>query len=184
MALPQLTNEQRKAASAKGVAARQARAAMCEKVKHGEVDFVDVLTSDDPVIVKMRTYDLIKAIPGYGVAKANRLMEEIGISKSRRIQGLGQRQRDALLAWYLYDKIWEQVDNKEVPVKDILYSDDPIIQQMLVVDLISACHGYGKIRANKVMRAIGIWPPARINELDDKVKDILVDVLDNGVPYM
>ena len=40
---------------------------------------------------------LIESLPGYGKAKAAKLMEELDISASRRIEGLGTRQRDELL---------------------------------------------------------------------------------------
>lgn len=183
MALPTLTNEQRKAASEKGVAARQARAELCGKVKRGEVTLVDVLNSDDPAARKMRTYDLLKSLPGYGVAKAQRLMDELGIARSRRVQGLGQRQRDALLSWYIYNEMWEKVNKKEVTVKEVFDNPDPLIQRMPVVDLIAACHGFGKIRANKVMYALNIWPASQLKELDEATKATLVNVLDNGAPY-
>ena len=37
-------------------------------------------------------------MPGVGRVKARALMEEIGISESRRVRGLGQNQISALLA--------------------------------------------------------------------------------------
>ena len=182
--LPELTNEQRRAASERGVKARQARAEMCGKVKRGEVTLVDVLNSEDPVIGKMRTYDLLRAIPGFGVTKAQKMMDEFGIARSRRIQGLGHRQRDALLAWYTYNELWEKLDKKDITAKEILESDDRIIGQMQVADLIAAAHGFGEIRAGKVMRGLGIWSEARICELKPEKRDKLIDVLDNGKPYL
>ena len=50
MALPQLTDEQRKAALEKAAAARHARAELREKIKKGETTLKDVLESDDPKI--------------------------------------------------------------------------------------------------------------------------------------
>ena len=46
MALPQLTDEQRKAALEKAAAARHARAELREKIKKGETTLKDVLESD------------------------------------------------------------------------------------------------------------------------------------------
>ena len=78
MALPQLTDEQRKQALEKAAAARHARAELREQIKKGEKS-------------------LIESLPGYGKAKAAKIMEELGISATRRVQGLGVRQREQLL---------------------------------------------------------------------------------------
>ena len=40
---------------------------------------------------------LIESLPGYGKAKAAKIMDELEISPKRRVQGLGARQREALL---------------------------------------------------------------------------------------
>ena len=80
MALPQLTDEQRKAALEKAAAARHARAELREKIKKGDTTLEDVL-----------------ALPGYGKAKAAKIMNDLGISPSRRVKGLGARQREQLL---------------------------------------------------------------------------------------
>ena len=99
MALPQLSDEQRKEALAKAAEARKARAALREQIKNGEKTVADILADvDDPVVARMRVSMLIESLPGYGKAKAAKLMEELDISASRRIKGLGTRQRDELLA--------------------------------------------------------------------------------------
>lgn len=97
MALPQLTDEQRKQALAKAAQARHARAELREKIKKGEVTLESVLNSDDPIASRMKVSTLIESLPGYGKAKAAKIMEELGISESRRVQGLGVRQREQLL---------------------------------------------------------------------------------------
>ena len=97
MALPQLTDEQRKAALEKAAAARHARAELREKIKNGEVTLESVLNSDDPTASRMKVSNLIESLPGYGKAKTAKIMEELGISASRRVQGLGVRQREQLL---------------------------------------------------------------------------------------
>ena len=48
VALPQLTDEQRKAALEKAAQARHERAELREKIKSGKVALEDVLDSDDP----------------------------------------------------------------------------------------------------------------------------------------
>lgn len=97
MALPELTDEQRKAALEKAAAARHERAELREKIKKGEVSVEEVLNSDDPIASRMKVSTLIESLPGYGKAKAAKIMEELGISQSRRVQGLGVRQREKLL---------------------------------------------------------------------------------------
>lgn len=97
MALPQLTDEQRKAALEKAAQARHERAELREKIKKGEVSLQEVLESDDPIASRMKVSALIESLPGYGKAKATRIMDELGISSTRRVKGLGARQREQLL---------------------------------------------------------------------------------------
>lgn len=98
MALPQLTDEQRKAALEKAAAARKARAELREELKSGKVSLAEVLSKvDDPTVARMKVSALIESLPGYGKAKAAKLMAELGISESRRVKGLGTRQREELL---------------------------------------------------------------------------------------
>ena len=97
MPLPQLSDEQRKAALEKAAAARHARAELRDKIKKGEISLEEVLDSEDPIASRMKVSALIESLPGYGKAKAARIMTELGISPSRRVKGLGARQREQLL---------------------------------------------------------------------------------------
>ena len=97
MALPQLTDEQRKAALEKAAAARHARAELRDNIKAGNITLEEVLDSDDPIASRMKVSALIESLPGYGKAKAAKIMDELGISASRRVKGLGARQREQLL---------------------------------------------------------------------------------------
>ena len=97
MALPQLTDEQRKAALEKAAAARHERAELREKIKKGEISLEEVLDSDDSIASRMKVSALIESLPGYGKAKAAKIMDELGISATRRVNGLGARQREQLL---------------------------------------------------------------------------------------
>lgn len=54
-------------------------------------------SGDDVNIDKMKVLAVLEALPGVGKVKARRTMEEIGISDTRRVKGLGQQQRKALL---------------------------------------------------------------------------------------
>ena len=97
MALPELTAEQRKAALEKAAAARHARAELREKIKNGEISLEEVLDSDDPIASRLKVSALIESLPGYGKAKAAKVMNELGISATRRVKGLGARQREQLI---------------------------------------------------------------------------------------
>ena len=97
MALPQLTDEQRKAALEKAAKARHERAELREKIKSGKVTLESVLNSDDPIASRMKVSTLIESLPGYGKAKAAKIMDELGISATRRVKGLGARQREQLV---------------------------------------------------------------------------------------
>ena len=97
MALPQLTDEQRKEALEKAAAARHARAELREKIKTGQVTLEEVLVSDDPIAARLKVSALIESLPGYGKAKAAKIMAELGISSTRRVKGLGARQREQLI---------------------------------------------------------------------------------------
>ena len=60
-------------------------------------DLFDKADSDD-IVGKLKVLALLESLPGIGKVKARRLMEDIGISESRRVRGLGEQQRKALLA--------------------------------------------------------------------------------------
>ena len=66
----------------------------------GSVTLSDALAKADSsdVIGKLKVLALLESLPGVGKVKARRIMEDIGISESRRVRGLGPQQRQALLA--------------------------------------------------------------------------------------
>lgn len=100
MALPQLTAEQRAAALEKAAAARRIRAELKERLKRGGTTLVDVLkqAEENEVLGKMKVSALLEALPGVGKVRAQQTMERLEIAPSRRLRGLGDRQRKALLA--------------------------------------------------------------------------------------
>jgi signal recognition particle GTPase len=99
-ALPELTEEQRAAALEKAAAARRARAELKERLKRGGTTLPDVLdqADSDEVLGKMKVSALLEALPGVGKVRAQQIMERLEIAPSRRLRGLGERQRKALLA--------------------------------------------------------------------------------------
>ena len=96
---PSLSPEQRQAALAKAAAARRARAEIKEKLKMGSLSLKELLdqSGTDDVVGKMKVLSVLESLPGLGKVKARRLLEENGIPDTRRVQGLGANQRDALL---------------------------------------------------------------------------------------
>lgn len=98
MAIPQLTPEERKAALEKAKAARIKRAEIRDDLKSGKLTLEKVLgMKDDPVVGRMKVSTLIETLPGYGKAKAEKVMAELHIAESRRLRGLGERQEASLL---------------------------------------------------------------------------------------
>ncbi|MCX7621479.1 MAG: integration host factor [Acidimicrobiales bacterium] len=96
---PQLSDEQRKAALAKAAEARRARAELKEKLKMGSLTLKELLdqAGEDEIIGKMKVLAVLESLPGVGKVKARRTMEEIGISETRRVRGLGEQQKAGLL---------------------------------------------------------------------------------------
>lgn len=98
MALPILSPEDRAKALAKAAEARQKRAEIRAQIKAGKLSFADVMKrANDPIIARMKVSTLLESLPGYGKAKATKLMSDLDISDSRRVQGLGARQREQLM---------------------------------------------------------------------------------------
>jgi DNA uptake protein ComE-like DNA-binding protein len=98
MALPHLTEADRKKALEKAAQARQERALLRQEIKSGAKSFAVVMaSSDDPVVARMKVSTLLESLPGFGKAKAAKIMDELQISPSRRVQGLGARQRELLM---------------------------------------------------------------------------------------
>ena len=95
---PQLTPEERARALAKAKESRQIRAAVKARVKSGELSITDVVTmsKDDEAIAKMRVLELVESISGVGKIRGKSMLERLGISLTRRIQGLGRHQLESL----------------------------------------------------------------------------------------
>ncbi|HEY7718496.1 MAG TPA: integration host factor, actinobacterial type [Pedococcus sp.] len=100
MALPPLTPEQRAAALEKAAVARRERAAVKNRLKYAQGSLAEVIADgkDNDVVGKMKVSALLESMPGVGRVRARQIMEEVGISESRRVRGLGQNQISALLA--------------------------------------------------------------------------------------
>lgn len=99
MPLPTLTEEQRRQALEKAAEARKARAELKGQLKSGNLSLADILArSGDDTVGKMKVSAVLESLPGVGKVRATKIMERLDISASRRVRGLGAKQREALLA--------------------------------------------------------------------------------------
>ena len=98
MALPTISPEQRADALTKALESRKARAAAIDQVRKGNVSLAEVLGNPESPLRRAYVRQVLLALPGVGPAKAAQVMEEVIILPNRRIQGLGDQQREALLA--------------------------------------------------------------------------------------
>ena len=97
---PPLSDEQRRQALAKAAEARKVRARVKEQLRSGSLDLEGLLKRSDSeeMIAKMKVLSVLESLPRLGKVKARRMMQEIGISESRRLRGLGVKQRSEVLS--------------------------------------------------------------------------------------
>jgi hypothetical protein len=100
MALPTLTPEQRARALEKAAAVRRERAALKQALKEGSLTLGDLLAraDGDSAAAGIKVSAALTSLPGLGKVKASRLMARLGIAESRRLRGLGAKQKEALIA--------------------------------------------------------------------------------------
>jgi hypothetical protein len=98
VALPPLSPEDRAEALAKAARARKERAEVKNRLKRGATTLSEVIKegSTDDIIGKMKVSALLESLPGVGKVRAKQIMERLGIAESRRVRGLGAKQRSAL----------------------------------------------------------------------------------------
>jgi len=98
MPLPVLNEEQRRQALEKAAEARRKRAEVKQELKSGKRSLSDILTQQtNETVGKMKVSTVLESLPGVGKVRARKLMEKLDISASRRVRGLGAKQRSALL---------------------------------------------------------------------------------------
>ena len=93
-----ISDEARREALIKAAKVRRERSELRVQLKAGDISLSDLLDRlDDDTVGKMKILAVLESLPGVGKVKARRAMERIGISESRRLRGLGSRQRGRLL---------------------------------------------------------------------------------------
>lgn len=94
--LPQLTPEQRFAASQKAIETRKARMRLKDEMKHGKLSVAEAIGM--PVMQRMKVYEFLRAIPGIGTNRAKEFMLANSIADNRRIGGLSEHRRAQVIA--------------------------------------------------------------------------------------
>ncbi|HEV2374585.1 MAG TPA: integration host factor, actinobacterial type [Streptosporangiaceae bacterium] len=96
MALPELTPETLE----KAAEARRAKYAALAEVTAGTLPVADVLTGNEPRLLKVKVRRVLIALPGIGKVRADRMLAEAGIDPERRVKGLlsAPRQQEKLTA--------------------------------------------------------------------------------------
>jgi len=97
--VPPLDDDARRRALLAAADARRARAAWKSRLSSGDVDLAALLEAADadPALAGMRITDALGALPGVGPRGVERILEDCEIASTRRLRGLGARQRAALL---------------------------------------------------------------------------------------
>tara|TARA_B100001175_G_scaffold150638_1_gene127669 strand:- start:230 stop:544 length:315 start_codon:yes stop_codon:yes gene_type:complete len=97
---PKLTDAQRRAALEKAAEARRVRAELKALIKMGSRTITDVLDLADTneIVSRTKVLAVLESMPKIGKVKARKIMREIGIAESRRLRGLGDQQRAALIS--------------------------------------------------------------------------------------
>lgn len=96
MTPPVLTDDQRAKAREAALRARRDRAHVRHLMSTGHLGITDLLASDVPAHRRMRVRDALEALPSVGPVRSSKIMSQIGIAPTRRIQGLSPRQRQEL----------------------------------------------------------------------------------------
>lgn len=101
MSPPARSAEQRRAALARAMESRRARADLIQRLRDGRVLASEVLdqVDDEPTIAALPVRAFLQALPGIGPGRAEDALQRLDISSSRRLRGLGDRQRAALRSW-------------------------------------------------------------------------------------
>ncbi len=100
MNLLPLSESERSHARQKATAARAVRAEVKAGLKNGKITVGEVIhtRASEDAVGRLRVLDLLRALPGIGEVRAEAIMDEVGIARTRRVRGLGIHQKNALVA--------------------------------------------------------------------------------------
>jgi ribosomal protein S13 len=75
------------------------RAEVKKKLKDRALSLKELfdLSDTDDIVAKLKVVSVLESLPGVGKVRARRIMQDLEISESRRLRGLGANQRNALL---------------------------------------------------------------------------------------
>ena len=95
---PELSSDQRSAASAKALANRRRRAEVKAQIRDGLITWQQLLelAQTDDVVAAILVRDALAAFPGVGPKRVDRWMTAGKVSQARRLRGLGSKQIAAL----------------------------------------------------------------------------------------
>lgn len=100
---PPLTEEQRRQALEKAAIARRKRAELKGQLKSGTTSLRELIErTGDEVVGKMKVSAVLESLPGVGRVRARKIMERLDISESRRMRGLGAKQKENLLTEFAH----------------------------------------------------------------------------------
>lgn len=100
MAQPGGTPDQHNHALEEREGVRLAHLRLLAQVQVGEITINEVLalSKSHPVVAKTRVRALVRAVPGYGGRKADRVLAELRIAGGCRVGALNAHQHDALIS--------------------------------------------------------------------------------------
>ena len=96
MPVPTLTTEQRALARERSLELRRTRADIKAWIGEAESAMRLALAWQFPAAQGMKVYDLLRAVPSLGHAKATALLASARINERRTVKATGDRQRDRL----------------------------------------------------------------------------------------
>ena len=97
----------------------------------------------------MKVLAVLESLPGVGKVKARRTMEEIGIADTRRVRGLGEQQRKALLEAFSA----ERTAHLLITISGLPGSGTTTVAQLV------AARARAR-RSSRAARCSGPWPPS------------------------
>lgn len=95
---PPLSAEERREALEKAAQVRRERAGLKVDLKNGDTTLQILLDrTGEKVVGSMKVSDVLESMPGVGPVKAQKIMDRLAISSTRRLRGLGEKQKQSLI---------------------------------------------------------------------------------------